>query len=407
MVSSLARTMRCRTPEATLRLARAWAGTVGVAPATDLTDRDVLCVPVYAAERPPARGEAFAFGKGLRRVDAEVGAYMEALEYHFAEPGIGRVPTRWGTAREVAGSEQEDDAILDYAPRIRLGVDLDGPLLLAAVSDLESGEEHSLPAELIHFPAPDVGRSIFGASTNGLASGNSVLEASIQALLELIERDVWSFEFIRRSSMLVEESSLPDEVGEIVGRAKRNGLQLKVRTIPNEYGMPFFVAFVFDPNRPSRRTFNAGWACDLDRRRALVRAVTEAAQSRLAFIHGGRRGPRPRAPGSDSEAHRREEDLVRQQMREVGDGTRRASFADVPDLGEGGEGLREKLEALIGRLRLVTRKPIYRATLTPPDAPLHVVRLVVPLLEDFRESNVRVGRRLKVAIDASTAPAGR
>ena len=48
----------------------------------------------------------------------------------------------------------------------------------------------SLPAELIYYPAPEVGQSLFGASTNGLASGNSPLEASIQASVwRLIERE--------------------------------------------------------------------------------------------------------------------------------------------------------------------------------------------------------------------------
>ena len=352
------------------------------------------------------RGDVFTFGKGLERIDAEVGAYMEALEYHFAEPGIGRVPTRWGSAHEVAGSEQVDDAILDFVPRLQREVDLDGALLLATVHDLESGDEYALPAELVHYPAPNVGQSIFGASTNGLASGNSILEASVQALLELIERDVWSFEFIRRASMLVVESSLPDDVLEIVERAERNGLRLKVRAIPNDYGMPFFAAFVFDSNNPSRKTFNGGWACDLDRHRALVRAVAEAAQSRLAFIHGGRRGPKPRSSGLDSDSQQRETNLVRRQMREVGDGSRRTSLSDVPDWVDAGGGLQRKLDAVIGRLRRVTRKPIYRAVLTPPDAPLHAVRLVVPLLENLKEGKVRVGRRLKAAIDASAAQAG-
>jgi len=36
-----------------------------------------------------------------------------------------------------------------------------------------------------------------------------VLEASIQALLELIERDIWSFELVRSSSRLVDPASLP------------------------------------------------------------------------------------------------------------------------------------------------------------------------------------------------------
>lgn len=393
MVSSSVRSMRSLAPETTLLYARQWAATAGISEVTDITELDVLGVPVFVSVRPQARGEAFTFGKGLRPVDAEVGAYMEALEFYFAEPGIGDVSTHWGSARDVAGHERADDAILDFVPLLQREVDLDGPLLLASARDLESGAESAIPAELIYYPAPDVGQSLFGSSTNGLASGNSVLEATIQALLELIERDIWSFEFVRGASKLVESASLTDEVREIVGRAEQKGLQLKVRTIPNDYGMPFFAAFVFDLNNPSRKTFNGGWACDLDRDRALMRAVTEAAQSRVAFIHGGRKAPT--SPVAEQESK-----LVRRHMIGVSDPQQQMLLTDIPDLAVAGT-LQQKLDTLIERLRRVVKEPIYRVVFTPPDSPLQVVRVVVPLMENLKETRVRVGRRLKAAIEST------
>lgn len=390
--------MRSLAPETTLLYAKQCAAAAGISEVRDITGLDILGVPVYASVRPQARGDVVTFGKGLRHVDAEVGAYMEALEFFFAEPGIGRVSTRWGSPRDVAGHERADDAILDFVPLLQREVDLDGSLLLASVQDLESGHECAIPAELIFFPAPDVGQSLFGSSTNGLASGNSVLEATLQALLELIERDIWSFEFVRRASKLVEATSLPDEVREIIERAERNGLQLKVRAIPNDYGMPFFAAFVFDLNNPSRRTFNGGWACDLNRDRALVRAVTEAAQSRLAFIHGGRKVP------SALVAQMGEAKLVRQHMLGVSDPRGQMLLTDIPDLAVAGT-LQQKLDAVIERLRRVVQKPIYRVVLTPPESPLQVVRVVVPLLENLKVTRVRLGPRLKATIDAFGAQA--
>jgi ribosomal protein S12 methylthiotransferase accessory factor len=395
--------MRSLAPETTLRYARQWAATAGITEVTDITDLDVLGVPVYASVRPQARGDTFTFGKGLCRVDAEVGAYMEALEFFFAEPGIGSVSTHWGSAREVAGPERADDAILDFVPLLQREVDLDGPLLLASARDLERGDECAIPAELIFYPASDVGQSLFGSSTNGLASGNSVLEACIQALLELIERDIWSFEFVRCASKLVEASSLPSEVRDIIDRAERNGLQLKVRSVPNEYGMPFFAAFVFDTNNPSRKTFNGGWACDLERDRAVLRAVTEAAQSRVALIHGGRKVSTSRAASFSPDAQG-EVKLVQQHMLGVSDPRQQTLFSDTPDLTVKGS-LEQKLDAVIGRLRRVVQEPIYRVVFTPPEAPLQVVRLVVPLLENLKESQVRVGRRLKATIDSLGAQA--
>ena len=378
--------------------AKQCAATAGISEVTDITDLDSLGVPVYVSVRPQARGEAFTFGKGLRRVDAEVGAYMEALEFFYAEPGVGSVSTRWGSPRNVIGQERADDAILDFVPLLQREIDLDGPLLLASAHNLSSGDECAVPAELIFYPAGDVGQSLFGSSTNGLASGNSLLEATIQALLELIERDIWSFEFLRVGSKLVESESLPDEVREIVERAERNGLHFKVRTIPNDYGMPFFAAFVFDLNNPSRKTFNGGWACDLDSDWALVRAVTEAAQSRVAFIHGGRKVPESRAANSALDAQQQEAKLVRRHMLGVSDPRQQVSLKEIPDLAVAGT-LQQKLDAIIERLRRVVQEPIYRVVFTPPELPLQVVRVVVPRLENLKESRVRVGPRLKGAID--------
>lgn len=397
MVSN--RNMRSVAPDTTLRHARQWAAMAGISEVSNITDLDVLGVPVYLSVRPQARGEAFTFGKGLRPIDAEVGAYMEALEFFFAEPGVGSISTRWGTAREVTGAERANDAILDFVPLLQREVNLDGPLLMASAQDLESGDECAIPAELVYYPAPEVGQSLFGSSTNGLASGNSVLEASIQALLELIERDIWSFEFVRRASKLVDPASLPDHVREIVERAERNGLELKVRTVPNDYGMPFFAAFVFDLNNPSRQTFNGGWACDLDRDRALVRAVTEAAQSRVAFIHGGRKVPKSPVTGFSSDAQEREAKLVRQHMQGVSDSRQKMLLTDIPDVATEGT-LEQKLDTVIRCLRRVVQKPIYRVVFTPADSPLQVVRLVVPLLENLKETRVRMGRRLKATLEA-------
>ena len=282
-----------------MKFAKRWAGPAGIAEVSDITHLDPLGVPTFISVRPQARADVFTFGKGKDPIEAEVAAYMEAIEYFFAEPGVGKVGTHWGTPRDVTGAatgEQAVDAILDYAPRLHKRAVLDAPILLASARDIETADDLTVPAELIYYPAPHVGQSLFGSSTNGLASGNSILEATYHALAELIERDVWCFELVRDHSMLVAGTSLPDEVRDIVERAERKGLRLIVRTVPNDYAIPFFAAFLLDPQRPCRRFFNGGWGCDLDRSIALMRAVTEAVQSRLAFLHGGRKVPGTAAP---------------------------------------------------------------------------------------------------------------
>lgn len=393
--------LRCRAPEATLELARGFAAIAGITEVTDLTNLDVLGLPVFISHRPAA--SSFAYGKGLESIDAEIGAYMEAIEYHFSEPPHGMVPsrnveTRWGIAREVVGVGEAPSSFLDFCPRLGRAVELDGPLLLVEVETLDH-QDHArawLPAELAFSPAPEsIGQALFGASTNGLASGNSVLEASVHALTELLERDIWSFEFVRRTSQRVADDSLPDEIAAVSERARRHGLELVVRTILNEHELPFFAAFLFDPSQPRLRFFNGGWGCHVEPRIALTRAVTEAAQSRLAYIHGGRSEPRRDDERGEREKIEAQIAVVRSSRKSVTWAELERAAAPMPD------GLERMLEQLLARVTRATGRAVYRLCYTDADSPLAVVRLIAPGLEHFGEGRTRVGPRLARAIETS------
>jgi ribosomal protein S12 methylthiotransferase accessory factor YcaO len=91
-------------------------------------------------------------------------------------------------------------------------------------------------------------------------------------------------------------------------------------------------------------------------------------------------------------------------MRGVSDSRQQMQFTDIPDLAVVGT-QEQKLDAVTERLRLVLQEPIYRVAFTPPESPLQVVRVVVPLLENLKETRVRVGRRLKATIDSFGAQA--
>ena len=368
----------------------------GISRVTDITRLDRLGLPVFASIRPRASTSAVTYGKGLIPIDAQVGAYMEAIEFYFAEPATGSIVTQWGTARDVAGADLREDAILDFSPVFQKSVDLNAPLLLAVAHEVETGRQCLVPAELVYHPSPDVGQSLFGSSTNGLASGNSVLEASIHALAEVIERDIWSFEFIRDSSFLVDTRSLPAFVGNIVERSDQEGLKLIIRYVPNDYGLAFFSALLFDPEKLSAKFFNGGWGCHTNRDIALVRAVCEVAQSRLAFIHGARNFVQPpNIPRTSG----KEEDFVRKVTQRVSNQEKTISYSEVSDLHTIGS-LEQQWQVLLDCLRRVTNMPVYRVVYTPPEAPLQVVRIIVPTLEDFREATMRIGRRFKAAIDS-------
>ena len=95
---------------------------------------------------------------------------------------------------------------------------------------------------------------------------------------------------------------------------------------------------------------------------------------------------------------------MRQHMLGVIDSREQMLLTEISDLAVDGT-LQQQLDAVIERLRRVVQGPIYRAVFTSPESPLQVVRLVVPLLENLKETRVRMGPRLKAAIESFGAQA--
>ena len=78
---------------------------------------------------------------------------------------------------------------------------------------------------MFHPPATRAGRArYFGSGSNGLASGNSVLEATVHALAEVIERDVTSFHNARDASHLIQPQTLPEPIAGSARSPQRPGL---------------------------------------------------------------------------------------------------------------------------------------------------------------------------------------
>jgi len=371
----------------------------GITDVSDLTGLDDLGVSVVACVRPDSRSDSVTFGKGRTPLEAEVGARMEALEFHQAEPGNGPVSARLVSAREFFAGARA--TLEDFAPLSGGRLSNARTIDVVDARNVETGEETLVPAELVFRPAPQPQPRLFGVSTNGLASGNSLEEASACSLVELIERDIWSLELARQSSRWVDPASLPEEAGAIRDRAHARGLGFNVRAVPNDYGLPFFSCFLDDPEDLRQSTFNCGFGCAPRAEEALMQAIMEAVQGRLGRIHGGRATPAPAGAGTEDRTA-----ALRKQIDKVSDASSPVCFSEVPDDemagSEGGQ-----LEELLVVLRRVCGEPVHRVALTAADQPLQVTRLVVPGLEHYRVGHARVGRRLRDALKTATAVGSR
>jgi ribosomal protein S12 methylthiotransferase accessory factor len=366
---------------------------------TDITRLDVVGVPVYVSIRPDAQRGSLCVnaGKGLSPEEAQVGAYMESIEYALAEYHRSSLEVLRRPARDLYDGSTRPEAILDFCPMMNVSIDLDASISCVEAQDVDTGDRCLVPAELVFFPFPDeAGREeYFGSNTNGLCSGNSVLEATVHGLAEVIERDVLSFYFVDDQSCLVQNSSLPPPVRRIEAILASVGLDLYVRYVKNCFELPFFMAFVVEPKCSTPLFINGGFGCNPSREVAVTRAVCEALQSRLSFIHGGRDDLQERYHCVEQGSKDSPAEYAQRLMRKVARQQPKIFFEDTADSSTSTMDLESSLDVLMTSLRRNGFHHVLRVAYTPPRFPLQVVRILVPGLECFKETTTRIGPRLR------------
>jgi len=277
-------THRTVAPEVTWNRVRPLLAAHGITRVADVTGLDRLGIPVFQAVRPVARTVSVSQGKGLDAMAARVSAVMEAIELRHAE----QLPARSGelvTPRR-AGLPYPLDA-LDLAAGSLVHPDL--PLRWCVGTGLLSCRAVAVPVDLVrldHTFYPEWCPPLFRATSNGLASGNTLDEATVHALAELCERDSLAYLRTRpaRTWPRLDTGTVTDpDARTVLGLFDRDGTEVDVVVAATA---PWcFEARIRSPLHPVTYT---GAGCHLDPAVALLRALTEAAQSRLTGITGAR-----------------------------------------------------------------------------------------------------------------------
>ena len=383
----------------TLARARWLAKDLGISRVTDITRLDCVGVPVFASIRPNAQPGSLCVnaGKGIAVEEARVGAYMEAIEYAFAEYNRAGLRISMVPAGEVYEGRTRPESILEFCPTMNTEVYLQDPIACVEAKDICSGHVFQVPAELVFlpFPAELRGQRYFGSNSNGLASGNSILEATVHGLAELIERDVCSFQAIRDDSQLVSIRSLPPNIRSIQSSLTSVGMNLYVRHLKNIFQIPYFMAVVAEKESRDPIYISVGYGCHPWKEIAVTRAVCEALQSRLSFIHGGRDDllhRHKRFARLSSTARMAYAERLLSQVSRNGSLTR---FKNISDRSGSATDLESALAVLIDSLARNGFTRVLRVLYTPRKSALQVVRILVPGLECFTEATARVGFRLR------------
>ena len=257
----------------------------GITRVADITNLDRIGIPVFSCIRPTAESGAITVynGKGATVEESRISAIMEGIERYSSEIHDRRIEMMTYPEMTMHGRVLDPkDLILPE------GADTDHLLPWFEGYDIANDEPIFVPAHAVFHPLPPRYRPLFRTTTNGLASGNTREEAIFHALAEVIERDAWSLvEASRNTGPAVVD--IDDE--SLTGMQKKFAdaqVEVTVRDITSDIGIPTMAAVADDVLLRDPTLLTIGIGTHTSARIAVMRALTEVAQSRLTQIHGAR-----------------------------------------------------------------------------------------------------------------------
>lgn len=370
-------THRTISPAETLARVRPFLEAMGITRVANVTGLDRIGIPVVTVVRPNSRSVAVSQGKGVTLDAAKASGVMEAVEGFHAE----RIekPLRLGSRNELAASLNLAD--LDGLARLHEShIDGDLPLLWIEGFDWIGKRSIWLPYDVVHanYTLPSVGRSgSFVESTNGLASGNHMLEAVAHGIAEVVERDAttlwnWLSDARRRKTRLDLDSVDDATCSSLIERLRKAGMSVGVWNITSDVGVPSFYCMIVDEQFKLGHS-GAGAGSHPAREIALLRALTEAVQVRTNYITGAR---------DDLRRDEYEPSGLAAKLtwaRRLMNGKGSVDFSRIHSTQFASLG--EDVDWMLERLQVVGIGQVISVDLTKPEFCVPVARVVIPGLE--------------------------
>lgn len=347
----------------------------------DHTPVGMAAIRAIEVFRGAPRSGYLNLGKGFGMDAALASGFMEAIEMCTIEQAP-RVPV---LAASALAPDAPVYAAADNAV-VRAG-QLGGRGVIAGVDLLTARTVHGL-ADDYFLPEHDPGAPVH-VSTNGLASGNTLAEARLHALYELIERHVTaaSLRALRQVRLLVLDD-VPAPLRNALAELAAGGWCVEFFLLGTTLEVPVIQCALAAAAPGSAAciaglTVSFGWGADHSLATGLARALAEAVQGwaiRAACMAGAI--PAPRMPGGVL--------LAQAQLMQLNTGTHagetllharlRACARQMVSLGASAPltAPGAALEQLLASARAAALAPLLSWTLSPPERPFAVVRCVIP-----------------------------
>ena len=390
-------THRVIAPKKTIEINEDKLKTAGITRVADITDLDRIGMPVFTAIRPTEEDGAISIygGKGITKDHAKASAMMEGFERYSAEKKDAD-ETIIATTDEIAEKgefielkslnlpqkfEKEDTSTLQ--------------LEWSLAHDLISGDDYYVPSNAVFHPYNPQSnvQSLFKSNTNGLASGNVLEEAILHGIFEVIERDAWSiFELTHKNYVQINLDSIQsDLINETIDKFESEGIKIKLMDFTADIKIPTIAASADDTVTRDAGLLTLGMGTHLDPEVAILRALTEVAQSRATQINGAREDT-VRADFAGEAGYERMKRINKYYFRQE---EHQVNLEDIEN--KSTTSINKDMEIVKNELIANDISKVLYTDLTRPELDVSVVRVIIPEMELYALDPSRAGYRfLKV-----------
>jgi len=395
-------THRAVPPEDTFTRVDPKMPAAGVTRVADITGLDRIGIPVFSSIRPSAEGGAISVynGKGTTADEARVSAMMEAIERYSAE--VGEKELLVDSYSELSAKEnalKPRDLILpDYVKEVE-----DVRIPWVEGYDLMNDEEIYVPANAVFHPLPSRYDRVrlFRTNTNGLAGGNELEEAIFHGLAEVIERDAWSLVEITRNTGPAVNIDGGGEIRNLVDKFLDADVSVLIRDITSDICVPTFAAVSDDQMLRDPTLLTIGMGTHTNASVAIMRAITEVAQSRLTQIHGAREDT------TTADVRRiMGYEWMRKQNEHWFEISKEEDLESVESFSVDNDDFLEDIKHVMARLKAGGLERLIVVDLTREEIGVPVVRVIVPGLEMYGVDGERIGGRCRNARKKSSRVPG-
>lgn len=362
---------------------------IGINELKEITHLDRIGIPVFTAIREKtSSGKVGVYaGKGITTEHAKASAIMEAFERYSAERNEN-LNTQIATINDLKNNYIHPKEFIlpkktEYNDQIAIE--------WSKSYDIVSGEEYLIPTNTVYHPYIPKSSAfpLFKAHTNGLASGNVLEEAILHGIYEVIERDAWSiFELTKKNSKEIDLDSIENKnIQDILSKFEKNDIDIKLMDWTADVKVPTIAASSDDKVLKDPSLLTIGVGTHLNPEIAVLRALTEVAQSRASELHGGRKDA-VRADFIHKAGYERMKKINKHYFEKE---ENKINFNEIED--KSTDSLTKNIDIVKDELVKKGLNKILYTDLTRDELGINVVRVNIPEMELFTIDRERAGNR--------------